>query len=77
MYIHSELKPLKSPVISLGNIVCHFSSETVMRIKQWKSALLQLVFGLSYSGKKPNRGAEDMEFPGVLKKEYAEIPGIN
>ena len=24
------VKPLKSAVISLGNIVCHFSSETVM-----------------------------------------------
>ena len=22
-------------------------------------------------------GAEDMEFPGVLKKEHVEIPGVN
>ena len=26
--------------------------------------------------KNPN-GAEDKEFPGVLKKEHVEIPGVN
>ena len=48
-----------------------------MWMKRWKSALLQLVFGLGYSRKKPNRGVEDMELPGVLKKEYVEIREIN
>ena len=27
--------------------------------------------------KKTNKGVEDMEFPGVLKKEHVEIPGVN
>ena len=26
---------------------------------------------------KNKRGFEDMEFPGVLKKENVEIPGVN
>ena len=26
---------------------------------------------------KTKRGVEDMEFPGVLKKEQEEIPGVN
>ena len=32
---------------------------------------------MTYSRKKTNRGVEDMEFPGVLKKEHVEIPGVN
>ena len=33
---------------------------------------------LGYSGKTPNRWVvEDMEFPGLLKREHAEIPSIN
>ena len=32
---------------------------------------------LGYSRKNPNRGVEDMEFSGILKKEHAEIPGVN
>ena len=34
---------------------------------------------MSYFRKNPDRGEgfEDMEFPGVLKKEHVEIPGAN
>ena len=32
---------------------------------------------MGYSTKNLNRGVEDMEFPGVLKKEHLEIPGVN
>ena len=33
---------------------------------------------MTYSRKKKkNREVEDMEFPGVLKKEHVEIPGVN
>ena len=31
---------------------------------------------MGYSRKNPNRGVEDMKFPGVLKKEHEEIPGV-
>ena len=30
---------------------------------------------MSYSRKNTNRGIEDMEFSGILKKEHVEIPG--
>ena len=33
------------------------------------------LIGLFYSRKKPYRGVQEMEFPGVLKKENVEIPG--
>ena len=32
---------------------------------------------MGYSRKNPNKEAEDMEFPGVLKKDHVEIPGVN
>ena len=36
---------------------------------------------MDYSRKKPNRGGggrrEGMEFLGILKKEYVEVPGVN
>ena len=32
---------------------------------------------MAYSREKLNRGVEDMEFPGVLKKEHVEIPRVN
>ena len=32
---------------------------------------------MGYSTKNLNRGVEDMEFPGVLKKGHYEIPGVN
>ena len=36
---------------------------------------------LDYSRKNPNRGGvrgcEDIEFPGVIKKEHVKIPGVN
>ena len=34
---------------------------------------------MGYSRKNPNggRGVEDMELPGVQKKEHVEIPGVN
>ena len=32
---------------------------------------------MGYSTKNINRGVEDMEFPGVLKKGHYEIPGVN
>ena len=30
---------------------------------------------MSYSRKNTNRGIEDMEFSGILKKEHVKIPG--
>ena len=32
---------------------------------------------MGYSRKNLNRAVEEMEFPGVLKKENVEIPGVN
>ena len=32
---------------------------------------------MGYSRKNPNRGVEDMEFLGVLKKKHEEIPGVS
>ena len=30
-----------------------------------------------FQKKNLTRGVEDMEFPGVLKKEHVEIPGVS
>ena len=32
---------------------------------------------IMYMEKNPKRGVEDMEFPGVLKKQHLGIPGVN
>ena len=46
-----------------------------MYLKNTIKASVNIVLG--YPRKNPNRGAEDMELPGVLKKKYADIPQVN
>ena len=36
-----------------------------------------LLFYWAIPEKKTNRGVEDMEFPGMLKKEHVKIPRVN
>ena len=58
-------------ILQVQSLNFDFRLTTAFILKVWSA------FG--YSKKNPNRerGVEDMEFPGVLKKEHVEIPGVN
>ena len=63
-------KNLKTPTLKAYDLVLLFC----MTIRElWTLTAPEL----GYSRKKPNKGVENVEFPGVLKKYHVDFPGVN